>query len=603
MTTVRELTSNAIVELIESYKPVGNRMDQMEGNLKSQGVNVLFPPPPLIGCKGDGIADDTAAFKAAVNYLAQTGGVVNLPDGTYLLNTSDLADSGASLAFANLNNIHFKGSGNSVIKGIRDRIIATFDNCSDLTFEGLTFDGAKATIDPTVFNGHGLYFHNNAAKTKIVDCKFKNFGDSAIIDRTQSRFDSGFPNATDVKKSYIIIDNCHFDNVKMAYNNKGGGSKFGILANNHVYNSLAGFKIDGETFETTTPSVTYKTFPSFAGGFIISNNTFSNMVTTDANSGIGLGAIALEEHIDNIIVSGNIFEDLTNVDCILISMGQSAQDVKNLKIHNNSMLRCKNSTGISIRNEAGANIEMSNLEITNNTFKNFNHACVFLKNTNGILKDVLIRGNRFIDWSLTPVVGSGVGDAIHIWTPNKIDNLDISQNLFARYSTVYQNRYAINTNNAVVDLKEDFIINQNKFILKTDADVIMALNGTKALLQDNYFELGVIYSYGSVVEFLRNRNEGSRIFLEPSTSPNTITMEGNRFYKNGIVHAYAVKVNDGGAVTGRNNYFEPSFTDPVYTPSGSYKDATELILTSPNGTHYKITVSDAGVLTVTSTVI
>ncbi|RMG91313.1 MAG: hypothetical protein D6706_18360, partial [Chloroflexi bacterium] len=49
------------------------------------------------GAKGDGVADDTAAIQAAINYLQTTGGVVYLPEGTYIISASLSLYSGITL--------------------------------------------------------------------------------------------------------------------------------------------------------------------------------------------------------------------------------------------------------------------------------------------------------------------------------------------------------------------------------------------------------------------------------------------------------------------------------------------------------------------------
>lgn len=64
MTTVREITSGAITELIESYKPVGNRLDTLEStieNLSGMQINILDFPRVVPE------VDDTGSFNRAIN--------------------------------------------------------------------------------------------------------------------------------------------------------------------------------------------------------------------------------------------------------------------------------------------------------------------------------------------------------------------------------------------------------------------------------------------------------------------------------------------------------------------------------------------------------
>lgn len=117
MTTVRELTSQAITDLIEYYKPVGNKIAQFEADINSlkDKTNSLVNVKQY-GAIGDGqshplstkyttLSDaqkvyphasaltdeiDWCAIQAAVNDVSGTveteGGIVVLPKGTFLIN-------------------------------------------------------------------------------------------------------------------------------------------------------------------------------------------------------------------------------------------------------------------------------------------------------------------------------------------------------------------------------------------------------------------------------------------------------------------------------------------------------------------------------------
>jgi len=91
----------------------------------STGVNVR-----LFGAKGDGVTDDTHAFQKALNSIAQTGGTIVIPDGTYRANitihTSNvyITGTGTLIGCINLygsptpNTDRFSGTGNIKIDGI-----------------------------------------------------------------------------------------------------------------------------------------------------------------------------------------------------------------------------------------------------------------------------------------------------------------------------------------------------------------------------------------------------------------------------------------------------------------------------------------------------
>ena len=54
-----------------AFKTVGERLDYTENDLQSRGINAVFPPPPYIGAKGDGIADDTLALQTLIDNFYQ----------------------------------------------------------------------------------------------------------------------------------------------------------------------------------------------------------------------------------------------------------------------------------------------------------------------------------------------------------------------------------------------------------------------------------------------------------------------------------------------------------------------------------------------------
>lgn len=56
-------------------------------HINSQFINVLFPPPPLVSCKGDGVTDDYSSIQGCINHFTGNGGILFCPkpDNTYLI--------------------------------------------------------------------------------------------------------------------------------------------------------------------------------------------------------------------------------------------------------------------------------------------------------------------------------------------------------------------------------------------------------------------------------------------------------------------------------------------------------------------------------------
>jgi len=73
---------------------------------------VPFSPPVHsvmdFGAVGDGVADDSAAFQDALDSLPETGGVVLVPPGTYLLGSTIHLSDGAVLRGSGASNTHLR---------------------------------------------------------------------------------------------------------------------------------------------------------------------------------------------------------------------------------------------------------------------------------------------------------------------------------------------------------------------------------------------------------------------------------------------------------------------------------------------------------------
>jgi len=125
---------------------------------------------------------DGAAIQAAINALPVTGGMIFIPEGTYLV------DAPLTVPYANTSIV---GSGKStILKSITPAIYEMFniDSKENLQFRDLHIEGS---ID-------GLYFkacHNS----KVMNCSFYNIGDVAINDKIAS--------------NNLSIFNCIFDTV------------------------------------------------------------------------------------------------------------------------------------------------------------------------------------------------------------------------------------------------------------------------------------------------------------------------------------------------------------------------------------------------------
>jgi parallel beta-helix repeat protein len=119
--------------------------------------SVLVDPNSLVGpvvnvrdhgAKGDGVADDTAAFSAAISALASAGRTLYIPAGTY-------ATTG--LLIQSLSGFTVRGERGAVLTIAKNTALApnqgaanilTVADCSDFVIEGVSIDGRRDTLFP-----------------------------------------------------------------------------------------------------------------------------------------------------------------------------------------------------------------------------------------------------------------------------------------------------------------------------------------------------------------------------------------------------------------------------------------------------------------------
>jgi hypothetical protein len=60
-------------------------LEDNSNNIDGRGINIMYPPPPFVGAKGDGITDDTITIQNVINLIKPTGGKVFVPVGRFLV--------------------------------------------------------------------------------------------------------------------------------------------------------------------------------------------------------------------------------------------------------------------------------------------------------------------------------------------------------------------------------------------------------------------------------------------------------------------------------------------------------------------------------------
>lgn len=104
------------------------------------------------GAIGNGVADDSVALQRAVDAMPSLGGVLFLPQLTYIV---DNVAAAASIVFSGMSNFKVIGHGATIMANnamIYDdgTLLIQFVSCTDFTVEGLTVDGNRANRTPVI---------------------------------------------------------------------------------------------------------------------------------------------------------------------------------------------------------------------------------------------------------------------------------------------------------------------------------------------------------------------------------------------------------------------------------------------------------------------
>lgn len=202
------------------------------------------------GATGDGVTFDTAAFiSACTNLHANGGGVLYIPNGTYMQDRS-VGVSGA-INLTSLSNITFLGESRTgaVIKlstdgtygASSDAHVIRLVRCQEFTFRNLTIDGSKSSYGYHDEQMHELYLLNSTN----VTCDSVTF--------TQARGDGIFLIGDDslgcptppCRMVGVLVTNCWFtDNGRSGIANQGG--LVGITYENNLFERTSDQDIDFE---------------------------------------------------------------------------------------------------------------------------------------------------------------------------------------------------------------------------------------------------------------------------------------------------------------------------------------------------------------------
>lgn len=166
-----------IVDARGGYTTLGDRLNNTDEkladnatNLYQRAINVKFPPPPLVGAKGDGITDDQPAIQAIIDYANTNNFNIYIPEGTYRLNNTLKRKGKVSICGAGMNHTtlkYFNSSGvviDTVNESLHGVIIEKFTITKDASVTGQVTG---------ILGGSSIELYNSAAGV-FRDIKFMN---------------------------------------------------------------------------------------------------------------------------------------------------------------------------------------------------------------------------------------------------------------------------------------------------------------------------------------------------------------------------------------------------------------------------------------------
>lgn len=216
----------------------------------SGAVNVKW-----FGAKGDGITDDTVAIQSAIDLLNLVGGVIDIPNGVYVITKSTSPDSiGYGLRISHNG---YEGTPHLTITG-SGTLLANDDNMAllrisaiDIIIDGIKFDGANKVSSYGILcssaNRAADVFLDSWSFVTIRSCLFSNLAEGIYLEppRTIGASQGG--------AFYSTITGCNFNYVTRgirlttAPNDAGNRPTRGLISGNKFSRGNVGIDITSAT--------------------------------------------------------------------------------------------------------------------------------------------------------------------------------------------------------------------------------------------------------------------------------------------------------------------------------------------------------------------
>jgi hypothetical protein len=271
------------------------------------------------GAKGDGITDDTAAFRAALAASSE----VFIPPGRYVLKKSSASQVNNIVR----NNTHIYGDGKStvIVNGFNYAAVSGQNKSGDENYNAFQATGITGiTIENMAFEKTCAL-----AAFSCNDIVFKNIYVDGFHDGVMQDKGVFFH-----KCNRVRINNCIFRNMN-----------FSVYLSGDATERSTQCVINASLFENNIPagSFSYTEFPVgvydyYADDVVVSNNTFRNIYSSldngNTGTGMGYGVYEGDGAANKITITGNTFEFTgngnKNATAVYINQAVSAEISNNI---------------------------------------------------------------------------------------------------------------------------------------------------------------------------------------------------------------------------------------------------------------------------------
>jgi hypothetical protein len=208
-----------IEELGEQVDNVVDQASNAASDLAQRAVNILYPPPPLVAPKGDGVTDDRLAIQAIIDSGVAA---IYVPDRTFLVshNGQTYAGKGTGVGLKLRSNLRIYGVGTIKYKGgqagnlaVMASITDTIENCH---IEGITIDGNKANLNAGASVSNAVMF--GAKNCSYINVKSIDASYCGLMFRGAGTENNIIERCNVTNSSYIGIQCQNHNIVKILHN-------------------------------------------------------------------------------------------------------------------------------------------------------------------------------------------------------------------------------------------------------------------------------------------------------------------------------------------------------------------------------------------------